>query len=119
MKKADIIRNGSVISRNGHIADNFFSRFRGLMFKKSIDNDYVLHITPCNQIHMFNMRFAIDVVYLSPQGLVVKVDENVKPNKICKTVKGAESVLEMRSFAASEFGIEEGDSIEIRAKRGD
>lgn len=111
--KKNLIINNNVITQNAEIADNFFSRFRGLMFRKSIDDDYVLCITPCNQIHMLNMRFSIDVVYLSVTGEVIKIDRNVQPGKICKTVKGAKSVLEMKSFASEKFGISEGDIITI------
>ncbi len=114
MKKARLLKNGLVITENIQIADTFFSRFKGLMFRKSIPDDYALHIKPCNQIHMLNMRFAIDVVYLSREGRVVKVDENVQPNKICKTVKEAKSVIEMNGFAAAKFGITEGDILEIQ-----
>ncbi len=113
MKKASIIKNGKVLTDNAEVADSFFRRFMGLMFRKSIDADYALHITPCNQIHMLNMRFAIDVIYLSESGTVVKIDEDVKPNKICKTVKNAKSVIEMNSRAAATFGICEGDRLEI------
>lgn len=114
MKKAKILKNGTLITGNAQIADSFFSRFRGLMFRKSIPADYALHIKPCNQIHMLNMRFAIDAVYLSADSRVVKVDENVQPNKICRTVKEAESVIEMNSFAAGKSGITEGDILEIQ-----
>ncbi|MBR3779591.1 MAG: DUF192 domain-containing protein [Clostridia bacterium] len=116
MKKISVINNNNVITRNAESADNFFSRFRGLMFRKAIDDDYVLHITPCNQIHMLNMRFAIDVVYLSETGEVIKTDKSVQPGKICKTVKGAKSVLEMKSFAAEKFGISVGDKIKITVR---
>lgn len=113
MKKASIIKNGHVLTENAEIANSFFSRFMGLMFRKSIDADYALHIKPCNQIHMLNMRFAIDVIYLSDSGTVVKIDKNIKPNKICKAVRGAKSVLEMNCGAAAEFGIREGDKLDI------
>ena len=113
MRKAKILKNGLVITENARIADSFFSRFIGLMFRKSIPADYALHIKPCNQIHMLNMRFAIDVVYLSADGRVVRIDENVQPNKICKTVREAKSVIEMNSFAARKSGITEGDILEI------
>lgn len=113
MKNARIIKNGVTITQNAQIANTFFSRFRGLMFRKTIPDDYALQIKPCNQIHMLNMRFAIDVVYLSRDGRVVKVDENVQPGKICKTVKEAESVIEMKSYAASKFGISVDDTLEI------
>ncbi len=114
MKKAVILKNGCILTGNAEIADNFFRRFMGLMFRKSIAEDYALHISPCNQIHMLNMRFAIDAIYLSPSYEVVKIDENVKPNKICKTVKNAKSVIELNAFTASELGIIEGDILEIR-----
>ena len=114
MKKITIYRNNKVIISNAEIANTFFSRFRGLMFRKEIDDNYALYITPCNQIHMLNMRFPIDVVYLSESGKVIKTDINVQPGKICKTVKNAKSVIEMKSFTASKLGISEGDIINIR-----
>ena len=116
MKKIIIIKNNKVITKNAELADSFFSRFRGLMFRKSIAEDYALYITPCNQIHMLNMRFAIDVIYLDKNGRVVKIDMNVQPNKICKTVKNAHSVIEMKSFASENFGINIGDMINVRDK---
>lgn len=113
MKKIIIKKNSQVITDNAKRADNFFTRFKGLMFVKEIDDNYALHITPCNQIHMLNMRFPLDVVYLSENGRVVKIDENVQPGKICKTVKGAKSVIEMKAFAASKLGINQGDVLEM------
>lgn len=113
MKKITVFNNNNVITRNAEIADTFFSRFKGLMFRKSIDDDYALYITPCNQIHMLNMRFAIDVVYLNNSDEVIKIDVNVQPGKICKTVKNAKSVIEMKSFSAEKLGISTGDTIKI------
>ncbi len=113
MKKSVMKVNGKEVSSNVETAYSFFRRFKGLMFRKSIEDDFVLHIKPCNQIHMLNMRFAIDVVYLSADGKVVKADEDVKPGAICKTVKGAKSVAEMKSGAVKHFGINKGDTVEI------
>lgn len=116
MKKIIIIKNNKIMTDNAELADSFFSRFRGLMFRKSIAEDYALFITPCNQIHMLNMKFPIDVVYLDEQGTVIKTDVNVQPGKICKRVKNAESVIEMNSFMAVKFGIRNGDTIKITAE---
>lgn len=119
MKKALIIKNNRIITDNAEIADSFFSRFRGLMFRKSIESDYALHIKPCNQIHTFNMKFPIDVVYLSKDGTIVEIHENVMPNRICKTVKRAESVIEINASISSKLGIFKGDMLEIQARVGD
>lgn len=113
MKKAIIRKNGIIITENCQVADSFFTRFKGLMFRRSIPEDYALHITPCNQVHMLNMRFPIDVIYLDASGRVVKIDENVQPGKICKTVKNAKSVIEVTSFYSSENNIRQGDIIEV------
>ena len=116
MKRIILYKNKEILTENAQLADTFFSRFRGLMFRKEIAGDYALLIVPCNQIHMLNMRFAIDVIYLDKNGRVVQIDMNVQPNKICKTVKNAHSVIEMKSFASENFGINVGDMINVRDK---
>ena len=108
MKKIIIKKNSEIITDNAR---------RGLMFVEEIEDNYALHITPCNQIHMLNMRFALDVVYLDPNGRVVRIDENVQPGKICKTVKQAKSVIEMKAFAAAKFGISQGDILEMTVEK--
>ncbi|MBQ7102001.1 MAG: DUF192 domain-containing protein [Clostridia bacterium] len=117
MKKIIIKKNSQIITDNARRADNFFTRFKGLMFVKEIEDNYALHITPCNQIHMLNMRFALDVIYLDKDNTVVKVDENVQPGRICKTVRNAKSVIEMKAFAASKLGINQGDVLEMTAEK--
>lgn len=116
MKKVMIKKQGTVLTSNAETAYTFISRFRGLMFRKAIADDFALHIKPCNQIHMLNMRFAIDVIYLDKKLNVVKVDENVQPGVICKTVKAAHSVLEMKSGASAKLGIVQGDTLEIEER---
>ena len=113
MKKLQIKKQGVVLTSNADAAYSFISRFKGLMFRKSIADDYALHIKPCNQIHMLNMKFAIDVIYLDKTLSVVKVDKDVQPGAICKTVKGAHSVVEVKSGTASRLGIVQGDRLEI------
>lgn len=117
MKKIIIKKNSQIITDNAKRADNFFTRFKGLMFVKEIEDNYALHITPCNQIHMLNMRFALDVIYLDQNGRVVRVDENVQPGKICKTVRNAKSVIEMKASAAAKLGISQGDVLEMTVEK--
>lgn len=117
MKKIIIKKNSQIITDNAQRADNFFTRFRGLMFVKEIEDNYALHITPCNQIHMLNMRFALDVIYLDQNGRVVRVDENVQPGRICKTVKQSKSVIEMKASAAAKLGINQGDVLEMTVEK--
>lgn len=61
------------------LANNFFSRFRGLMFKKSLNENQGLLITRCPSVHSFFMRFSIDVIYLDSHGVVTRCAPCLKP----------------------------------------
>lgn len=113
MKKAVIKKDGATVIPQAEIADSFASRFRGLMFRKSIPEDYGLVISPCKQIHMFNMRFAIDVIYLSREGRVVHIDPDMKPGAVGKTVKEAELVIEVLSGVCAKLGITQDDILSV------
>ncbi|MFC6038761.1 DUF192 domain-containing protein [Paenisporosarcina macmurdoensis] len=94
-------------------ATTFWSRFRGLLFYKSPIVDEGLLITSCNSIHMFFMRFPIDVVFLNQNNIVVKVVLNLKPWRIVSPVHSAYSTLELPSGTISKWNICEGDTIDI------
>lgn len=113
MKHAVVTLNGRAVIPSAQIADSFFTRFAGLMFRKSIPEDYGLIISPCNQIHMFNMRFAIDVIYLTREGEVVHIDRGIKPWRVGKTVRQAFFVIEVPEGACEKQGIAEGCRLEI------
>ncbi len=94
------------------IADTFVKRFRGLMWKKRLNEGEGLLIKPCNQVHTFNMRFAIDVVYLSKRNKVVYI-ETLKPNRAGKLIKEAFYVLEVMAGTTESLELSIGDEIEF------
>lgn len=113
MKKAVIKKNGLVVIRNADVTTSFAERFRGLMFAQSIPDNYGLMITPCDQIHMFNMNFPLDVIYLSPDNVVVHIDENIRPWKVGKRIRGAKSVIEINAGVCAKCGINRNDVLNI------
>lgn len=113
MKQIKISNANSDVVIDGSLADGFISRFRGLMFKKSIPDGWGLLIVPCNQIHMFNMRFALDIVYISKENKVVFIDREVPKGKVCKAVKQAHCVLEINAGTAAKLGINTGDELTV------
>jgi uncharacterized membrane protein (UPF0127 family) len=54
-----------------------------------------LWIEPCNSIHMFFMRFAIDAVFLDRDNRVKRVLRNLKPWRVSPIVFGARTVVEL------------------------
>lgn len=96
-------------------AATFFSRFKGLQLRKELPAGTGLLITPCNSIHMFFMRFAIDAVFIDSNNTIVYIEHNIKPWRISRIVKNACSVLELPSGTACAAGSEPGDLLEISA----
>ena len=79
------------------VADTFWKRFRGLMGKPPPPNGEGLLIQPCNSIHMFFMRFSIDIVFMDREFRVVKLIRGLAPNKVVGSVAGAWQVLELEA----------------------
>lgn len=60
-----------------------------------------------NMVHTFGMRFAIDAVYLSSKGAVVRV-ATMRPGRIGPIVLRARYILELQAGEASRLGVEPG-----------
>lgn len=99
-------------------ADSFFSRFKGLMFRKEPISNEGLWILPCNAVHMFFMSFPLDVVLLNEQNNVVRYYPNLKPWAATKPDKRAYSTLELPAGTISRLGIEIGDHINFDVHLG-
>ena len=72
-----------------------------------------LHIVPCNGIHTFFMRIAIDALFLDGSYRVVKVISALPPWRITSIFSKATSVLELPAGVALASGTEEGDQLEF------
>lgn len=90
------------------IADSYFTRLAGLMFRKKLPPTTGLLLTPCNSVHMCFMRFAIDVVYLDKEYRIIKVIENLKPWLGLSMCNNAHAALEMTTGEAKRYGLEVG-----------
>ncbi|QCJ44029.1 DUF192 domain-containing protein [Bacillus sp. S3] len=96
------------------IADSFFKRLKGLMFLKNPIMNEGLLIVPCNSVHMFFMKFPIDVVLLNERNEVIKVYPNLKPWRMTKPLKAAHSILELPAGSINNLGIIVGNIIHVQ-----
>lgn len=111
-----IIRNKRKLTSlavNCQIADNFLSRFKGLMGKKTITEGSALAISPCNSIHMFFMKFALDIVFIDKNNRVVYIVENIKPWRLSKIVRSATTAIELPINSVINSRTEIGDILEF------
>ena len=86
---------GEVLVPDLEIARTSWSRFIGLMGRAEFAPGKGLWIEPCNSIHMFFMRFAIDVLFLDREGRVKRVLLKLKPWRVSPIVFGARTTVEL------------------------
>ena len=71
-----------------------------------------LWIVPCEAVHTFAMRFAIDLVYLDRHHRVVKTRSNVRPWRISGSLR-AHSVLELAAGVIEQTRTAPGDRLKL------
>ena len=67
------------IANQVRIADNPWTRMKGLLGQKSLCVGEALIIRPCQSVHMLFMTFAIDVVFLNSQNQVIGLCPRLPP----------------------------------------
>ena len=93
-------------------AVTFAARAQGLIGKAALTSETGLWISPCNSVHTCFMRGAIDVVFISKTGVVLRVVENLTPWRFAMRAK-AVSVLELKSGQAKKLAIVEGSQLDF------
>lgn len=114
----NLSRDGVAIAERAHFATSPWSRFRGLMMRDPADfgSGQALVIDPCTSIHMFFMRFPIDVLYLNRDNEVVRAQEAIKPWRVGPLyTRGARFVIELPAGAIARSGTTVGDRLVIAA----
>ncbi len=93
-------------------ARTFSQRFLGLTVYSHLPVDRGLFFRRCRSIHMFFMRFPIDVVFLDRAGRVVRICESLKPWSMAFAIK-ADTVIELAANVARARGFDEGCYVQI------
>jgi uncharacterized membrane protein (UPF0127 family) len=93
------------------VAGTHWSRLRGLMGKDaaSFPAGDGLWIIPSRGVHTLAMKFAIDVLYLDTNKLVVHVEQNLKPWRVARVSMRTASVLELPGNTLTSSGTAIGD----------
>ena len=103
-----------VIAENAVIADTAFSRLKGLLGRDSIGDDEGMVITCCRSIHMFFMKFAIDVVFVDKSDKVVGLVERIKPFRMSPYFWRSSYVIELPCGTIERTETKTGDLIEFQ-----
>lgn len=110
----------SVLCERLENAGGLAGQSRGLLGRTRLDQDAGLlfdngRFTPFMWMHMFFMKFPIDIVFLDRDGIVLKIDRNLRPWRVSSLVLRARRALELASGAAERSATAIGDRITLES----
>ncbi|HUZ98938.1 MAG TPA: DUF192 domain-containing protein [Gaiellaceae bacterium] len=100
--------DGTVVCARCTVASSPLARMRGLLGRSSLAPDEGMLFTRTGSIHMFFMRFAIDVVFCDGDLQVLKVVPDLPPWRTA-AARGAKVTIELPVGGAA--GLEPGDRL--------
>ncbi len=107
------VSQNSLIARRVNVANTFGARLKGLMGRASIGSEEALVITRCQQIHMFFMRFAIDVIFVDGDNRVVGLVRNIRPYGLSPIFWEAQCAVELAPGAIDSSRTQLGDRLKM------
>ena len=90
--------------------ESALGRMRGLLGRGGLEPGSGMLIDASPSVHMFFMRFAIDVVFVDRDRKVVRVVEHLRPWRVAGARRAA-AALELPAGAAAAAGVDVGDTL--------
>jgi len=109
---------GKVLANRVELADTFWRRFHGLMFRRRFPKgSAVLFRLPKPGrygIHMFFVRFPIDLLYLDSRFVVVELREGLRPWRTHRPKAIANYLIELPAGTISRSNVKIGHKIALQ-----
>jgi uncharacterized protein len=99
---------GAVVCERCEVPRSSFARMRGLLGRTSLEPGSGMLIDAAPSVHMFFMRFPIDVVFLDRDWTVLRVVHALKPWRVAGA-RRAVAALELPAGTAAQAGLTGGD----------
>lgn len=102
----------AVLGEAVDVADTSEKRRVGLLKHERLEPGEGLWIKPCESVHTFFMKFAIDLVYVDRKHKVRKVRKAVPPWRVSACLT-AHSIIELPAGTIERTGTQAGDELSI------
>ena len=102
------------VATSARLAKSLWSRLCGLLLSKPLSEGEGLYLLPCNSIHMFGMRFAIDAIFVDKSGRVVGIENDIQPWQLSKLYWKAHGCLELPVGTISDTNTVIGDQLTFK-----
>lgn len=114
--RVDNIARGTTLAVRCRVASSARDRTVGLLGTKELPAGHGLLIERSPSIHMFFMRYAIDVVFVDAQQRVRHVVENLRPWRIVAWARGARDCIELPTGTIARTQTAVGDRLALRGE---
>lgn len=91
------------------------SRLKGLLGRDAIGPQEAMVITQCRSIHMFFMKFSIDVIFVDRKRRVVGLVKRIKPFLMSPYFWRATAAIELPEGMIDGTQTHVGDEVEIQS----
>ena len=98
----------------GEVADNHWTRMKGLLGRKGLAPGEGLLIVPSNSIHMLFMRFPIDVLYVDKSLQVIGLHHTLRPWRLGAFHLRSRFVVELPAGTLAATGTQLGDQLAVQ-----
>lgn len=113
MKSVSLVnsRTSAIIATSVILADSFWLRLCGLLGRPSLKPYEGLWLIPCQQVHMFGMKYSLSIWFINAQGEVCFILDQLNPGKVSPRIKEASSIIELPAGWAQQTGTQVGDTL--------
>jgi uncharacterized protein len=106
-----VTADGRVLCPRCRIAKDPWTRMRGLLGRRQLDDGEGILLRPASSVHTWFMLFAIDVVFLDRELSVLRVVSGLRPWRAAGR-RGAAAVLELAAGECAARGVGVGDRLD-------
>jgi uncharacterized protein len=110
---------GTVLGTQVRMADRLASRARGYLFRPPPAHGEGILLSPCQMVHMFGVRFPLDVVFISETGQVMATYPELRPWRRSRLHGSALHALELPPGTIRATGTAVGDDLSWSAAKAD
>jgi uncharacterized protein len=102
-------RHNRELGNRIRLADSWLARLRGMVARPAPKPGEGLLLTPCSSVHMYGMRFPLDVAFLDKRGVVVAMYPTLLPGARTRWHRNATHALELPGGTLKESDTAVGD----------
>ncbi|MBE2238353.1 MAG: DUF192 domain-containing protein [Caldilineaceae bacterium] len=113
MVHVENVNRQSHLIAEGKMANNSWTRLRGLIGVHDLPEGQGIVIEPCRGVHCMFMSIPIDVIYVNKQHQVVALDKAMKPWAIGKIYRDSRYVVEVPAGTIERTHTEVGDQLRL------